>query len=288
MRDSATWANVIMTNMERPLSGYDSMNGGAINRVLDVEMMPGDMFSDGNATVRAITRNYGHLGELFVRKVIECYDQIQGLVDGFEDKIKAVAAEQGHDKEQKQIMPMALILTADELLGQMLGDDIRLDLNWCVDCLKNVDEVSEMDRAWNSFLDEVTMNTGKFNPICDMENNWKYPAGCWGLEKNDEISIVPAALDIIAKQHNFSTRQFLSWAKKEGHLEAGDGRNLTKKVKFPGSDKSARCYVFLKPDPDSSEPTEDKPEVNLPPVFANNQNKSQCNDKLYEQLDIKF
>lgn len=262
MRDSASWSNVILTNMERPLAGYD-MNGGAINRVLDFEMQDGDMFPDGNATVKNVTQNYGFIGPLFIDKVLQCFDDIPGIIDGYESKIKDAAAKAGHEKEQKQITPLALILTADQLFGEMLGDDIRLDLDWCVGNLKNIDDVSEMQRAWDSFIDEVSVNTNKFNP----DDEGKYRGECWGYETDTEIEIFKTQLEQIAQKHNFSAKQFVDWCNRKGILKCNESKGMTSKVPIPGMSRR-RCYVFKKPDPD-------EPQLQLPPAFRSGQNSEQ-------------
>lgn len=238
MRDSAVWSNAILTNMERPLGGTD-MNGGALNRVLDFEMQQGNIFDDGNNTVKAISRNYGFLGEMFVNYVINNSDQIQGIVDECEKKIREEAEKDGGEREQKQITPMAVILAADEILGRMLGDTIRLDISWCVGNLRSIDDVSEPLRAWNYILDTVNMNSNRFHP----NEYGEFSAGCWGYEKNDELDIIPSALENIAKEHNFNLKQFIKWADDEKILIRGEGHNWKKKVRIPG-DLNIRCYAF--------------------------------------------
>jgi len=240
MRDSAVWSNAILTNMERPLASED-MNGGALNRVLDFEMQEGNIFEDGNGTVKAISKNYGLLGELFVNYVIKNCDEVQGIMDEYEAKIREEADKNGKEMEQKQITPMALILTADEFLGRMLGDDTRLDIPWCVGNLRSIDEVSEPIRAWNYILDAVNVNSNKFHP----NEYGEFSAGCWGYEKEDEIDIIPSVLEKIAKEHNFSLKQFIKWADNEEILIRGEGHNIKRRVRIPG-DLNIRCYAFRK------------------------------------------
>ena len=50
LRTPSTWSNVIVTNSEHPMTS-ETMSGGAINRVVDVEIGEGYIFAGGNAVV---------------------------------------------------------------------------------------------------------------------------------------------------------------------------------------------------------------------------------------------
>lgn len=250
MRETATWSNITLTNMERPLSASD-MNGGALNRVIDIEMQEGDMFPDGNATCKVIRANYGFLGHYFVNHVIAHKEEVKPLFGQFEALLQATAEQSGHKKEQKQIQPMALVMTADKLLSDAMGGadagyPPMLAAEWCVDRLKNVDDVSEMQRAYDSLMDEVRINQNKFHP----RDDGSYPAGCWGTEDDGTVSVIPSILEKIAKDHNFSSKQFIQWADKQGLL-VKDGKHMAKKVSIPGGGRP-RCYVVQKLDPDET------------------------------------
>ena len=89
-----TWQNTILSNMERPLA-TDTMKGGAINRILDFEMMDGYIFENGNGVVEVLKDNYGFAGAMFVDLIKDL--DIQYLINlrkEFEQKIKEEAKNQ--------------------------------------------------------------------------------------------------------------------------------------------------------------------------------------------------
>jgi uncharacterized protein (DUF927 family) len=259
MRDTATWSNAILTNIERPLA-TDTMQGGAINRVLDFEIQEGNIFADGKTVVTIILNNYGYAGKIFVDAVRNDYDSINQLVEGYETEIKKRTEESGHEKEQKQISPLALLLAADELAEKhIFKDGIRLDIQYCIDCLKDVENVSEMERALKHIEDEVVMNRMNYFP--DSNDN-TYRGKIYGYVEENRTYFIKSAFEEIAKKYNFSSKQFLSWADGKGILLHEKGRK-DMRVKIPTLDKYQHCFVL------KSDNTDDI--YKLPPIAAKHQ-----------------
>ena len=217
-----TWQNTILTNMERPLAN-ETMRGGAINRILDFQMKPGHIFSNGNAVVETIKDNYGHAGREFVELIKKLGTEYIGDIrKDFEQKIKEEAKKQESVKEEKQILPLSLILTADKLATEYIfKDGIYLDLTELVAQLKDVDEVSENERAYQSILDTIAVNSQKFDP----DENYK--GEIWGFLKDGYVNIYPLILRRIAANENFSIKGFCEWA-KEKHLLRHNDKNQNK------------------------------------------------------------
>ena len=121
-----SWSNCILTNMERPITG-EYARGGAVNRVLDFEMDPGSIFESGNRTVNTIKSNYGYAGRFFVLAVEEMIekdpDAIQKLVNKYIQKINEMQHSTQHQKTEKQIITMALIMAADEIAERYIFQD---------------------------------------------------------------------------------------------------------------------------------------------------------------------
>lgn len=65
LNKSTTWKNCIITNAEHSLI-TSTMQGGAVNRIIDVEMAEGEMFRDGHAVVEIIKDNYGYAGKEYI------------------------------------------------------------------------------------------------------------------------------------------------------------------------------------------------------------------------------
>lgn len=243
LRETATWDNIILTNIERPLTD-ETMQGGAVNRVLDFEIQEGDIFKDGNAVVTTISATYGHAGRLFVEAVRQIGPAgIKELVAEYERQIREKATETGEEKEAKQITPLAVLLTADQIADEhIFHDGIRLNLDYCVRSLKGAAAVSEMHRAYEHLIDAVQINRNRFEP----DDGGIYRGEIWGCFQNDgtAVAIIPAALEVLGGKYNFSPKQFVRWAQSSGLLVAKDGRHLATKVNLPGGNGRPRCYVF--------------------------------------------
>ena len=234
-----TWRNSIMTNMERPLSD-DTMRGGAMNRILDFEVDPGDIYKDGNQVVNILAENYGTAGPLFVEAIKDIgTDALRAMVKKYRQKIKEYAYSIGEEKEEKQITPMAIMLTADLIAEQIIfKDGIHMDFEWSMKSVKSKGQVSEMERAYKHFIDAYHMYQARFN---DESTNF---GEVWGKKQfGDYVAIIPTALDKIAEQFNFNRNQFVKWCKENEYLYCEQGRNQMS-VSFSGSIGRTRCYVI--------------------------------------------
>lgn len=219
LNKSKTWSNTILSNMERPLA-TETMRGGAINRIIDVEMAGGDIYENGNAIVEIIKDNYGFAGPKFVDFVKDLdIKYINNLRKQYEKLIKEEAQRQGCVKEEKQILPMSLLLTVDKLATDYLFEDgIYLDLPTMVGQLKDVEDVSEGKRAYETILDFLTANKSKFP-----EEIPNYDA--WGFVKDGYINILPMILRDLSLKQNFSVKAFCSWAKDNNILKINNKKN---------------------------------------------------------------
>lgn len=224
-----SWQNVIMTNIERPLA-TDTMRGGAVNRILDFEMDDGSIFKSGNHVVSILKNNYGFAGEMFVRIIKEKpIEEIRTMQEDFLAKINLRAAELGVEKEEKQTLPLSVLLTADKIAtDEIFQDGIYLDFNRCVDSLKNKGDVSENERAYEHILSEVAMNTNKFVP----DDDGNYRGEMWGCIKDGYIIIISSAFERIAQNGNFSRKGFLQWAAKKDYIQTGSKGATTKTCRF--------------------------------------------------------
>jgi len=252
LRKTTSWRNIILTNIERPLSS-DTMRGGAINRVIDVEMEDGDIFLDGNEVVSILKKNYGFAGKEFVQIVQEVgKDAIKAMQRDFYEKIQQAAEIQGVQKESKQMLPLSAILTADKIATEhIFKDGIYLDIEKCVRHLKSRDEVSEHTRAYEYIQSEISINMSKFKPDPDMG----YKGEVWGAfdKKTGCICINTNAFAKISKSGNFDIKAFCSWAiKKDLMITDIKNKKVQKVKKVNGA--GVRCYwIKLPPEQDESE-----------------------------------
>lgn len=239
LNKSTTWRNVILTNGEHSLV-TETMQGGAVNRIIDVEMADGYMFPNGNEVVETIKQNYGFCGRMFIDVINQIgMDRIKEIQQDFLKQINEKAKELGVEKEEKQTLPMSILLTTDKIATDYIFEDgVYLDFNYCVDLLKNKGEVSENDRAYEFILSEVAINMNKFKP----DDRGEYRTEIWGAIEDGYVIILNNVFNRMCEHGNFSSKSFLSWANKQGLLDTQSGKN-TKTKRLNGS--VSRC-VYLK------------------------------------------
>ena len=228
LNKSTTWRNVILTNGEHSLV-TETMQGGAVNRIIDVEMEDGYIFENGNEVVEILKNNYGYCGKEFVKVVKEIgFDEIKTMQREFLLKIKEAASLAGIEKEEKQILPMSILLTADKIATDHIFQDGQyMDFNRCVSLLKDKGEVSENARAYDYIMSEVAINSNKFK----LNAFGEYSGEIWGCIEKDYVSIMSNVFSRIAERGNFSSKSFLSWAKKREMLITDAGRSSkTKRI----------------------------------------------------------
>ena len=234
-----SWHNCILTNAEHSLV-TETMQGGAINRIIDIEMQEGYIFPNGNEVADITRHNYGWCGREFVEQVQTMgFDAIREIQRGYVEKIQEYAKNNGVEKEEKQILPMSIILTADEISEKYLFQDgIRLDLAECCDLLKNKGEVSEHKRAYQYIKEVVVANLFRFNGNDDEKTEQ------WGVFRpNDEyVTIIGNRFDKIMKDAGFQTKAFLSWAKKQKIVKTDSNGNAKVQTKINGC--NVRCVVM--------------------------------------------
>ncbi len=237
INDALTWKNVILTNMERPLSA-DNMKGGAINRIIDIRSDSGKIFADGNSAVRTLKKNYGFAGKIFVQAVKDLgKDKLIEMQQDYAEKIRAYAKQQGVEKEEKQIIPLSVLFTADKLATDTIfHDGIYLDFNRLFNDLKDVGAVSENKRAYEYIMSEVGVRMNNFQ--ADDQGNYK--GEIWGKIADDCVYILMNAYKRMAKEGNFSAEGFKLWANDNGLL-IHDKNHVTKLVKINGNVARSIC-----------------------------------------------
>jgi hypothetical protein len=232
-----SWRNCTITNGERSLVD-ESTQGGAINRVIDIEASGEALFDgrSGNKTVKIIEENYGFAGDEFIFQLSNMgFDGINQVYNEYYEKVKEAAANKGVEKEDKQVVPMALILAADYLSEKFLFcDGVRIDIDQAIDYLRNKGEVSEESNAYEYLMDMIAANYFKFEDNEDPgeEEENKRPVERWGFWKNTDTVVINSTIfERIMKQGGFQGKSFLSWAKKHDLLELGEGGRTKKKIK---------------------------------------------------------
>lgn len=243
MREVEKWDNITLSNLERPLTD-ETMQGGAINRVLDFEISEGSIFEDGNAVVTVLSQHYGHAGQKWVKFLIDTgIDTIKEVYLKYESRLREAATASGTPKEQKQIASAAVLLTADELSEQAIfNDGRRLDFDYVFNAIKDIKTTSEMERAYWFVTDYVIQCQSRFKP----DSYGDYKGEIWGAFLDDDYTaIIPTAMKQIAEAGNFDSGQFLKWLNRSGLLQTAKG-HLTKLVRLKGFEdkKPIRAHVM--------------------------------------------
>lgn len=239
-----SWKNVFLTNNEHSLV-TETMQGGAVNRIIDVEMEEGYIFDNGNHVVEVIKKNYGYAGEEFIELVKDIgFDEISKIQKDFQQRIQDRAKEIGVEKEEKQVLPMSIILTADKLATENLFNDGQyLDFETCFNLLKDKDAVSENQRAYEYMISEIGINKNNFIIQGSSRDDYRQ---IWGVLEGGYAIILKNVFDKICKEANCSSRTFLSWARKKELIKVGkDGKStITKRI----NGMVQRCIWLKLPD----------------------------------------
>lgn len=262
LNKQTTWRNVILTNGEHSLV-TETMQGGAVNRIIDVGMDDGYLFENGNQVVETIKQNFGFAGREFINIINQLgIEQVKAIQQDFLQKINERAKYLEVEKEEKQTLPMSILLTADKIATDYIFCDGQyLDFNACVDLLKNKGEVSENERAYDFIISEVTINMNKFKP--DMMGEYK--GEIWGCIENGYVIIQNNAFNRICEKGNFSGKSFLAWAAKQNLIQRDNQGKNTKNKKFGGT--QSRCIFLKLPDDTDQNKQPDNKQLELSEEF---------------------
>lgn len=238
------WRNIIITNGERPLA-TETMQGGAVNRIIDLEVTGKEIFDgrSGNEACTLVKENYGHSGSdwIFALKGLGC-EKINEYYKKWFDTLREKCEKAGKKTSDKQIMAMAFLCTAHELTTMLLfRDGIQLDIDRCVDIMKDLDEVDENKRAYEVVVSAIEANDFHFRHKKD--EPFEKATQCWGFYLgNDWIAILPNVFDQLLKESGFQPKSFKSWCAKQGKLQS-QGKHFTRVFKDNGS---SRRYIVFK------------------------------------------
>jgi len=236
-RANTHWKNCTITNGERSFVD-ESMQGGAINRVIDIEASGEALFTgkEGNDTIKVIEKNYGHAGDDFIYQITQLgMEKLLSIYNEQYERVKEAAKKKGVEKEDKQVAPMALILTADEISEKYLfSDEVTIDIDQAIDYLRSKGEISENKNAYEYLMDIIAANYFRFEDNEDpreSDDESKRPIERWGYWKAEDIVVINGTIfEQIMKKGGFQGKSFLSWANKNKLLEVGDDGRLKKKI----------------------------------------------------------
>lgn len=249
------WKNVILTNSERSLIS-ETMQGGAINRIIEFESDEGSIFgniSESAAVVSTVKEHYGYAGREFIEVISDMdLQELKTIQKDFQDRIYTKAAEMGVEKEDKQILPMSILLTADKIATeQIFEDNMYLDFDTCFNILKNKEEVSEEERAYSFIMSDIAIHHNNFVP--DIYGNYK--GEVWGFIEREYVYIEPNVFKSMCDRGNFSSKSFLTWADRNALLLKDNDRGGTRMEKSKKVNGKKSRYNVIKMRDEESEET---------------------------------
>lgn len=213
------WRTCFITNGERPLSGYVNQ-GGAINRIVEVEAGQ-NIFFNPQKTANILKTNYGFAGRRFVEEVKKI-----GFAAIKEEYSGICASLFQEDKMQKQSMSLACILLADRLIEKTIfKDGETISIEDAKKVLIDKAELSENERCYRYLLDQVAMNSFRFDANCQTER--------WGTVDDCYAVIYPTVFDKLCRSEGYSKKSFISWAVKKEIVQA-DANGYPKARKIDG------------------------------------------------------
>ena len=235
IRREQTWQNTIISTGEHPLSN-ENLQGGAMNRVLELAVGEENIFPDGHEVVSVIARSYGHAGKRFVEAVQELgTDRIKAMQQDFLQQILAA------DKMEKQSISLSVLLTADKIAADFVfRDGITIGLAEASQVLVDRQALSEQERCYEYILGEIAVNTSKFgtNSFGDRPNE------LWGEMEDGYAIVLNNVMERICKSGGYSYKAFLSWAARKGLIRTQGGKNT--RVKRFGKGQYRCVYLQLK------------------------------------------
>lgn len=235
-----TWELCILTNGEYPLQSYMAQ-GGAINRILEVECTHDRLFYRPQETIDILKKNYGFAGKDFVKAVKQLgVDNIRRLQ---QDIQKSITSE---DKTEKQLLSLSIVLTADRIATEMLFKDGQyIDITDAKSTLADVSDVSPNERCYEYLVDMISMNEQRFdvNTICE---KWGDPIEIDNDSGCRLVYFYPTALENICKNGGFSKKAFLSWGMKKKLVIAKDKYgNMVKRDSFTKKTRKFCCIKIV-------------------------------------------
>ena len=221
-----TWRNAIFCTGESPIIS-DSMQGGAVNRILEYETDSGDIFQDGQGAAAFLRNNYGFAGREFIRLL----DDI-GLDTAVKLQRECFESIRDPAYEDKQLLSLSVLLTADRIAADYLfKDGIYLSFADLEKALTDKNTLSEHARCYDYLLNECSINANRFqtNSFGD------YSGEVWGRyetapDGSEYVLIQKNIFNRLCAEGGFSEKAFLSWAaKRRLILRDSQGKNTVPK-----------------------------------------------------------
>ena len=237
-----TWKNAVIINGERPLNSFVEQ-GGAINRIIEVDVTGIRLFEDPSETADLIRDNYGFAGRIFVEAVKEMtVSEIRSMHEKYVSELKT------DDTMQKQVLSMAAILVADEIAEKaVFGDGRNLSAKDVSKYLTKRSQVEEGARCYEYLLSILEEKGQHFDLQFGNIDQWGTITYEDGIEW---VNFYVNAFNDRVNEAGFSRKAFTSWAMRNGILRANNKDAYQIHRRRGGEDKNIKFISFRSVDLD--------------------------------------
>ena len=239
VQQQRSWRNCMISTGEQPILSYQS-GGGAVNRVIEVDVKDEKLFPDPRGVLALIRENYGHAGKRFVDALNRpgTLDMAKTYMDTMLKELLEGGA------TDKQALSAALILTADMLADTFLfdGEGWLLTAKDIAPFLADRAATDLNKRAYAWVCDFVATHPNQFEPQAD----GTYKGECWGkIDGSGAALIIHSVLKKAMEQEGYSFESFKSWGRREGVITPGWGGKNVSKARLPVPAGVANCMRIL-------------------------------------------
>lgn len=227
-----TWRNCIISCGEQPIT-HDASGGGAVNRVLDVEVTE-KVYSDLVGLCAIMSENYGWAGKRFVDYLQSdgAFERVNQIQKDFYRELLTT------DSTDKQAASASALLAADKIATELIfRDGNELTVSDMAEIMTRKSDVNVNVRALDYVYEIVGRNPNKFRP----NDYGEYQGEVYGKIYDDCIYVIKSVFDREMENGGFSSASFLSWAKRNGVLVCDKDGRRTKKAQICGSLVNTVC-----------------------------------------------
>lgn len=247
LRQNRTWGLTACITSEQDITENFTTTGG-INRCLRLHSTDKCEYENIGGTLKILNENYAFAGKEFVQALItEGKDKIRQRVDENLKKIEEIA----QDKQERQFLPIAIMLTAEQIAKKYVFNDNKnvLTAEDCLEFMADKEESNQYKRFYNYLNDTFAEHKANFE---DARKEFSTVYGeFWGLVDGNKISVLPSIIKRLADEQNVSMKMFVDWlkAKKLVVLDSkgNAARGVCKKTQ-DGIWKARRMYTIIFPD----------------------------------------
>ena len=243
-----TWRTVTIVTSEGAVdSGYTT--GGSRARVikfLSTEKFP--LWDEMAQIAEVMEHNYGYGGRdmiLALQKLGE--PEVKRLIEEFNKKLKNRIKESGKNKQDRQIISAALMMTADYIAEKYLfKDGILLNIDDVIDMLDDANKINQAARMYESLVEKIYTNRSHIEGFTDDISGIRDPY--WGVYDREKqtMSFLPDIWHQLLKEADMNEEQFILYLRQQGLLIADTGAQAKTNSKVLNG--RPRVYKIILPD----------------------------------------